>query len=253
MEPGEWKPILAALALPPAGPLLLAVLGLLLATRRRALGLATAFAGVLALGFLATNTGALLLARHLLPPQAPLSSQQAASAQAIVVLGGGVLPQAVEYGAPQPSEPTLARLRYGVRLARQTRLPLAFAGGVGWAAAGTDTATEGSVARRVLQEDYGITPRWVDDRSRDTRENALRMAELLQPAGVRRIVLVTDATHMPRAQAHFQAAGFEVLAGPTGFPIVRDRQLLEWLPSARGLTMSRTVLREWLAGRVAGP
>jgi uncharacterized SAM-binding protein YcdF (DUF218 family) len=251
MEPGEWKPVLAALALPPAAPLLLALLGLLIATRRRGFGLALAFAGVLSLTVLSTNAGALLLARHLLPPVAPLAPQQAAGAQAIVILGGGVLAQAPEYGLPQPGEHTLARLRYGVHLARQTGLPLAFAGGIGWSAAGTVTASEGSVARRVLQEDYGIAPRWVDDRSRDTRENALHMAQLLRPAGVRRIVLVTDASHVPRAAAEFRAAGFEVLPAPTGFPIVRDRPLLEWLPSAHGLASSRTLLREWLARRVA--
>ena len=39
----------------------------------------------------------------------------------------------------------------------------------------------------------GLRIRWLDDRSRDTAENAQRMAELLLPQGVRRIALVTDA------------------------------------------------------------
>ena len=45
-ELGQLKPILAALVLPPAAPLLLALLGLLLAARKKALGLLLAFAGI---------------------------------------------------------------------------------------------------------------------------------------------------------------------------------------------------------------
>jgi uncharacterized SAM-binding protein YcdF (DUF218 family) len=172
--------------------------------------------------------------------------------QAIVVLGGGVLPQAPEFGVAQPGEHTLARLRYAAWLARRTGKPIGFAGGIGWSAVGTTTVSEGSVAARVLKEDYGLAVRWLDERSRDTRENAARMAEAMKPDGIRRIALVTDATHMPRAAAHFRALGFEVLPAPTNFPFERDKTLLEWLPSSLGLTTSRSVLREWLALRVAG-
>ncbi|RYY95805.1 MAG: YdcF family protein, partial [Comamonadaceae bacterium] len=113
------------------------------------------------------------------------------------------------------------------------------------------TESEGVVARRVLQEDYGLQLRWMDDRSRDTRENALRMAEILLPAGVRHIALVTDATHMPRAAAHFRAVGFQVAPAPTDFPQAEPGELMRWLPSPRGLSLSTQVLREWLGARVA--
>jgi uncharacterized SAM-binding protein YcdF (DUF218 family) len=168
-----------------------------------------------------------------------------------VILGGGVLGSAPEYGAAQPGPHTLVRLRYGAHLARRTGKPLAFAGGVGWAAAGTDTEAEGTVARRVLQEE-GLVARWVDDRSRDTKENALRMAELLGRDGIRSIALVTDATHMQRAAAAFRKAGLEVLPAPTNFPVSTERPLLEWLPSVHGLDVCRQLIREWLARRLAG-
>lgn len=251
MQPGELKPILTALALPPAAPLLLALLALLVATRRRAAGLLLAAVGIVLAFALATNGMALVLARWLLPDVQPASLAQMQQAQAIVVLGGGVLPQAPEYGSAQPSGPTLQRLRYGAWLARHTGKPLAFAGGVGWAAVGTDTAAEGTVARRVLQEDYGLAPRWVDDRSRDTVENAARMAALLRPAHVQRIVLVTDAAHIPRAAAAFRRQGFAVVPAPTGFPVQRTRPLLEWLPSDVGEESCRELIREWLARLVA--
>lgn len=251
MEPGELKPILAALALPPAGPLLLALLGLALARRRRAAGLLLATLGIgLALA-LSTHGMGLLLARTLLPPVAAAQPAQVRATQAIVVLGGGVLPHAPEYGAAQPAAETLERLRYGAWLARRTQLPLGFAGGVGWAAAGTATEPEGAVAQRVLREDWGLAARWVDAQSRDTAENAARMAQLLLPQGVRHVALVTDAWHMPRAAAAFRRAGFEVLPAPTGLPAPRSRALLEWLPSSPGLVLCRAVVREWLALRVS--
>lgn len=249
MQPGELKPLLAALALPPAGPLLLALLGLLLAGRRRVLGLLLGVAGLATLWLLSCNAVGIGLAQALLPMPAPLQAAQLQPVQAIVVLGGGVLRDAPEYGAAQPSAHTLARLRYGARLARQSGKPLAFAGGVGWSAAGTDMPSEGQVARDLLQQEWGLVPRWVDDRSRDTAENATRMKGLLAAEGAVRIALVTDAWHMARSVRAFEAVGFRVLPAPTGFPSVRSRPLLEWLPSAEGLALSRQVLREWLALR----
>ncbi len=252
MLPGELKPILTALVLPPAGPLLLALLGVLIAMRRRGLGLFVVTVGILATLALSTNGVALVLARHLMPGVEAVQPQQLQPVQAIVVLGGGVLPQAPEYGLPQPGPHTLQRLRYGAWLAKKTGKPLAFAGGIGWAAVGIPTEAEGTVARRVLQEEYGLALKWMDDRSRDTAENAVRMGQLLRPAGVRRIALVTDATHMERAAAAFRAAGFEVIPAPTDFPVAESRRDLEWLPSSTGVATNRSLLREWLARVVAG-
>lgn len=250
MLPGELKPVLTALVLPPAGPLLLLLVGLLWAGRRRAAGLALAFVALASLWFLSCNAVGLALARNLLPPVQAAQPAQVQQTQAIVVLGGGVVPEAAEYGAAQPGPHTLQRLRYAAWLARRTATPVGFAGGVGWAAAGTGAPSEAAVAARVMEQEYGLPLQWVDARSRDTAENASRMAAMLLP-GIRRIALVTDATHMPRAVAHFEAVGFEVLPAPTDFPAAGSGALLEWLPSGHGLDLSRQVLREWLAHRVA--
>lgn len=250
MIPGELKPLLAALVLPPAGPLLLVLLGLLVATRRKAAGLLLAFVGVAFAWAFSTMGVALALSRLLLPDVAPLQPRQLEPVQAIVVLGGGVRPRGQEYGSAQPSPPTLMRLRYGARLARQTGKPLGFAGGIGWAAAGMETEAEGTVARRVMLEDYGLQFKWVDDRSRDTQENAARMAELLRRDGIRHVALVTSATHMERAAAAFRAAGFEVLPAPTHFPEAAERELLRWIPSTSGVEWNWQLLREWTGRQV---
>lgn len=252
MSPGELKPLLTALALPPAGPLLLALLGLLLMARRWLAGAILSLLGIGALWFLSCNAVGVGLAHTLLPQVKPLNvrSAEMANVQAIVILGGGVLGQAPEYGLAQPSAATLERVRYGAWLARQTKKPLAFAGGVGWAA-GPNTTPEADVARTVLKDDYGLELRWADSRSRDTAENATRMAQAMRGDRIQRIALVTHASHMPRAVAAYQKAGFQVTPAPTGWPAPRERELLEWLPSVHGLELSRSVLREWL-GRQLG-
>ncbi|HSV47441.1 MAG TPA: YdcF family protein, partial [Ramlibacter sp.] len=115
MEAGEIKSLLAALALPPAGLILLALLGLALARGERRSGIPLAIAAMLALWLLSCNGVSVELARRMLPQYAPatLAQLRQERVQAIVVLGGGVLPEAPEFGQPQPAESTLARLRYG--------------------------------------------------------------------------------------------------------------------------------------------
>lgn len=245
---GELKPVLTTLVLPPASLLLLIGLGLLLAARKKAGGLLLAFAAATLLWLLSCHAVAVWLAQNLVPQHAPLSvaTLKTSGVQAIVVLGGGVQPLAPEYGEPQVSPPAAARLRYGVWLARQTGLPVAFAGGLGWGVANTQALSEGEVARRAALQDYGLTLRWIDGQSRDTLENALMLWPLLQKDKVQRIALVTHAWHMPRSVQAFERAGFTVTAAPMGFVLPKQNQVLEWLPSGNGLELSRLVLKEWL-------
>ena len=249
----EVKTLLATLVLPPAGPLLLALLGILLAARRRRGGLVLAGASVFALTVLSVNAVAIQVHALLLPAEPPLRLEQMRGVQAIVVLGGGVLPEAPEYGAAQLNGATLSRLRYGAWLHRKTGVPLAVAGGVGWNANTSNPVPEGTIARRIAKEDFGVEARWIEDESRDTAENAQRMAEILLPQGVRRIALVTEAYHMQRAVGHFRARGFQVTPAPTELPGVREATIIEWLPSVHGLATSRAAIREWIGLRVVPP
>ncbi|MDO9360940.1 MAG: YdcF family protein, partial [Polaromonas sp.] len=131
-------------------------------------------------------------------------------------------------------------------LARQSGLPLAFAGGLGWGAASTQTLSEGEVARRAAQQDYGLALRWIDDRSRDTAENAQMLRPILHKDGIQRIALVTHAWHMPRSVQAFERAGFTVTPAPTAFILASRNSVLQWVPSADGLGTTQLVLKEWL-------
>lgn len=249
MELGDLKALLSPLLLPPAGPLLIALFGWWLAGVTRWFGRLIVFVALASLWALSCGTVSVWLARTLLPlpPPVGLVEVRRARVQAVVVLGGGVVPQAPEYGVPQPSGHSLSRLRYGVRLARQAAVPLAFTGGRGWS--GNGQASEAEAARLAARQDFGFDLRWAEDQSRDTRENALRTAQLLQREGIRRVALVSDAWHLPRAVREFEQAGFEVLPAPTGLPFTTERPVLEWVPSAHALVLSRNVLREWIALR----
>jgi uncharacterized SAM-binding protein YcdF (DUF218 family) len=249
MEFGTLRPLLASLALPPVAPLLLALLGLLLAFRGRRGGLSLALVSLILLGLLSCHGASVWLARSILPQFAPLpvAALKTGKVQAVVVLGGGALPQAPEYGEAQPNAQTAARLRYGVWLARQYGLPLGFSGGMGWAASDTQQDSEADVARRAALQDYRVTLRWNEAEARDTAGNARLMASLLRRDGVQRIALVTHAWHMPRSVAAFEAVGFQVTPAPMGYVVPLERDILEWMPSAQGLMASRQVLREWLA------
>jgi len=235
------KKILAPLMLPPAGPLLLALLGLMLARRRPRLGYSLVALAVATLWVLSTPWIANEMLRSL-QNATPPTPEQLARAQAIVILGGGSYRDAPEYdGQDTANEVTLERLRYGARLARATGLPVAITGG-----APSGGTPEAELMREVLQTDFGVASRWLETASRDTHENAALLAPQLRQAGVKEIVLVTHVWHMRRAQAAFEKQGLAVLPAPTRFTQPFRGVFLHWIPGAGALRNSSLALHEWL-------
>lgn len=252
MNLGTLKPLLTALVMPPMSLLLMAFVGLLVLRKHRRTGIALTAVALALLWVLSTQVTAVWLARNLLVQYPPTSAAQlkANGVQAIVVLGGGIYPEAPEYGQAQPAPSTAARLRYGVWLGRQSGLPLAFTSGIGHAARHAQTIPEAEVAARVASQDYGVTLRWLESQSRDTSENARMLAPILQRDGIKHVALVTDAWHMPRTVIAFERVGLTVTPAPTGY-VLRQGLIFEWFPSTWGLVSSQQVLREWL-GIMAG-
>jgi uncharacterized SAM-binding protein YcdF (DUF218 family) len=193
---------LSDLVLPPTSLVLLALAAVLLLRRRRALALTVIVVSQLALLALSMPVVANALLRTLEPP--PLAHEALRDAQAIVVLGGGRNRGAPEYGGETVNDFTLARLRYGARLARASGLPLYVTGGK--PSGGIEP--EGSLMRDLLDREFGVPVRWVDNDANTTRENAQMAARDLAGAEIRRIALVTDAMHMPRSARAFAAQGF---------------------------------------------
>ena len=236
---------LAALALPPTGPLLLALAGLALLGRRPRLGRVLAWLGLVAVLVLSLPVVSYALLRSLEPPA--LDLRRPVAAQAIVILGGGVRRNAVEFGGDTLNRFTLERARYGAVVARATRLPVLVSGGS--VHGGT---AEAALMKHALEQEFNVEVRWTEERSRDTRSNAAESASILLPAGVKRVILVTHGFHMPRASAEFVAAGLQVTPAPTVIAAERfgfDHPV-ELLPSMSALQGSYYALHELLGEAV---
>src|SRR5450631_1669016 len=187
------KTLLRSMVLPPAGPLLLAVLGLFLMKRRPRLARVCLVAAVSLLWLLSTPIVADAL-ETLAESYPPLDLQSATGAQAIVILGGGGQRAFAPEYAGMAAEPLmLERLSYGAYVARKTNLPVLMTG----------YRFETTAMRATLLRNFEIEPRWVDDQAYDTFENARNSVRLLAAAGVKRVVLVTHATHMRRSVHEF--------------------------------------------------
>ena len=111
-----------------------------------------------------------------------------------------------------------------------------------------DGVTEASLAARLF-ESFGIARERIalEDKSRDTDENARFTRELLQPKPGERWLLVTSAHHMPRSVGVFRAAGFAVEAYPVDFRTRGAIDLLRPFSSVGdGLRRTDTAAREWV-------
>lgn len=243
MDHGTLIAVFRSLITPPLCFLLLFAIGYLLKNRLPRFSLALRASALLILLLLSTNAGAWLLVYPLEHLEHPLLDTQNTGAQAIVILTSGSLEHSPEYGNKTiPDYIALGRMRYAARLYRDTALPILVTGGFG-------SATQDTLARAMadaLQYEFAIPVKWQEDQAKNTYENAEFSARILQQAGVRRILLVTDAMHMRRAKFAFDQTGLVVVPAPTLFFSRSDFGLLSFIPGAEGLRRSHYAIYEWL-------
>ena len=235
------KNLLGNLLLPPANGLLLLGLAGVFRKRRWSFGLAVFPAMLLLAQSLPIVANALI---SVLEQRAAPVLTGPGPAQAIVVLGSGLKIAAEEYGDDTVNERSLTRLRYGALLAHRYHLPVLASGGIPINA----SPHEVDVIGDVLAGEFGVEGRWRENRSRDTAENTRLSAHILRGTGIREVILVTQACHMPRARRLFESEGLAVVAAPTD---IKDRRgkapaPLEWLPQAQALHTSYYALHELL-------
>ncbi len=229
---------LAALILPPACLVMLIAAGLLMGRRWPRIGATIVWTALLCLTALSLpiTSSALLNAASSVEP---FDRAQATGAQAIVILAGGRR-AAPEFGGETVSYATLQRLRYGAMLARDLHLPVLVTGG----AVFRHGEPEAHLMARALQESFQTEVKWLEDRSRNTHENARYSAELLHTAGIKRVVLVTHDIHQRRSMAEFQAAGVETIPASVILASQRKLSFPEQLPNAHSLASSSLALHE---------
>lgn len=226
----------------------LALLAAALLARRRA-GAASALVAAAALVLWAFSTGTVSNAlASAVESSAPSTFRPGVTYDAVIVLSGMV----DEHASHRSGRPELTgaadRIVAGFELLREGRArAVLLSGGSPRLAAGERSEPE--LLASALRT-WGIDPSRivVEDRSRNTHENAVEAARVVRERGWRTVVLVTSAAHMPRALGSFQNAGLR----PDALPVDRRASRgphRSWTPRARALFESTEALRE-LLGRL---
>ena len=163
------------------------------------------------------------------PPRVVFDGTSTHSAQAIVVLGGGLTRNA--QGQIVVNGFTRLRLLQAISQHRATQLPIFLSG------------VESPYMQAWLKK-HGESAEWLEARSMNTCENARFSALLLQKlGGAPRVELVSDAWHIPRARWLFAMNGIETVPIPTALPT----DPAPWWPSLRNLPHTRRAIHELIA------
>jgi uncharacterized SAM-binding protein YcdF (DUF218 family) len=226
--------------------LLLALLGLWRGPRRLALALLAA--AVLTL----TAVGLLPVGQWLMVPLENRFAEPALPPRVdgIVALGGSLSLSVSAARDTVALEGSVERLTKLIELARrypEARLVLTGNG---------KPVTEAAVSLRFLREQGLPVDRvLLDERARNTYENATFSQALAQPAAGERWLLVTSAVHMPRAVGCFEAVGWPVTPFPVDYQTSGRFELADRFDVAQRLLELDAAVKEWLgliAYRLAG-
>ncbi|KAF3886403.1 MULTISPECIES: YdcF family protein [Nostocales] len=177
------------------------------------------------------------------------------NAEAIVVLGGATK-------SAFPPRPTVDlneagdRVLYAAQLYLQKKAPaIVLSGGrIDWRGRGPSESGDmasilssiGIPAEALVQEPDSL----------NTYQNAVNVKKILQSRGIRRVLLVTSAMHMPRSLLIFKRQGIDAFPAPTDF-LVSEGELqeltsspksaiLNLLPSVDNLEMLTAAIKEYV-------
>ncbi len=114
-------------------------------------------------------------------------------------------------------------------------------------------ATSSAEAMRRFMSALGVpdSAMVLEERSRNTTQNADFTADILAERGIGRILLVTSALHMPRSVALFKAQGLKVIAAATDHEVRPLQAWRNWLPDTDALDGSSRAIKE-IVGRLVG-
>jgi uncharacterized SAM-binding protein YcdF (DUF218 family) len=182
-------------------------------------------------------------------PQTPLPK-----ADAIVVLGGAT-------ESPTSPRPWVElreegdRVLYAAKLYREGKAPkLILSGGrVDWRPSPGSEAAD----MATLLETMGV-PRsamLLEPNSLNTRENAVYTKQIMEAQGIRKILLVTSAMHMPRSLLIFKKLGIDAIPAQTDYTAIHldpaslntaEAVVLDFLPDAEQLRRTTRTLKEYV-------
>lgn len=181
------------------------------------------------------------------------------TADAIVVLGGATKPAFPPRPAVDLSEEG-DRVFYGAQLYREGNAPVVIASGgrIFWRGGGPSESEDMAQILKTL----GVPTSAIlqDPTSLNTYQNAVNVRQIMKARGIRRVLLVTSAMHMPRSLRIFQRLGIEAIPAPTDFQITQQEldepnsspqsTVLSLLPDAGRLEMTTRALKEYIGSLV---
>jgi len=183
-----------------------------------------------------------------------------AQVDGVIVLGGAVDQVLTEaHGIPALNGAAERMTEMVVLARRYPAARLVFTGGQGTFVPGS--LSEADVARRLWTA-MGLPEQRViyEDRSRNTWENAVLSHRLVQPKPGETWLLVTSASHMPRAMGCFREAGWNVTPWPVNYTTGGSPRAWYDAPFPTRLNQFEGALREWiglvaywLLGRMQAP
>ena len=164
----------------------------------------------------------------------------------ILLLGGGLVNGVPDLsGSGRPTDGMLARIVAAVRLQKRLDVPIVVSGGRLW----DHEEAEGVVAARFLV-DLGVPSGRIiiEQKSRDTHENAVYTRRICQRLGFREPILLTSAFHVKRAMLSYEQAGLAVVPFPAAFN-THPGQTYHWddfLPRHDCLGQTAAALKEYI-------
>ena len=158
------------------------------------------------------------------------------AADAIVLLGGGMGVHD-KCGSPEIFG-SADRVWVAARLWRKEKAPIIIASGPG-------VISSTIPLLRDMGVDESCCKTFVE--ARNTEEES----KFIKSSGVRKILLVTSAWHMPRAKLLFERQGFDVVPCPADFEMScmaeRNIGISDFFPSGDALARNGYCIKEWIA------
>lgn len=183
---------------------------------------------------------------RMLEVDAPRTQKPGVTYDAVILLGGLVEDRVDSHGTVAYND-NVERLHGTYEVLRSGQARFAIVSGGSWA----NTVPEATTLAAELIR-LGIEPERVliEDKSRNTRENALFSAEIIRDRKLEKLLVVTSAFHMQRAVRCFEVVGLAVDALPVDYKSYDPAHFSgSFIPRSKSLFESSYAIRE-LAGRV---